>query len=199
MPLKSFSEILSQSSSFPFLESGSIFLYSAGLAYPFSFLSLSTSFIQIFYEKKDDSLFKQFLEVYKNFDYIKFLNNLSKCEKKLTIHYGDDYEKNEIKLIFKFAMNEKFKKYFENVKTSGTNQTTNNYLKAELEKFAWVENNEVIGIKEKIQFEKEFTIEGVKLVKRNKSSAIGENDGKFYTFRKKDFPQLFEKRVLELY
>jgi group I intron endonuclease len=47
----------------------------------------------------------------------------------------------------------------------------------------------------------EFELDNVKykLVKRNKSSAIGENDGKFYTFRKKDFPQLFEKRVLELY
>jgi len=47
----------------------------------------------------------------------------------------------------------------------------------------------------------EFDLDNIKykLVKRNKSSAIGENDGKFYTFRKKDFPQLFEKRVLELY
>jgi group I intron endonuclease len=47
----------------------------------------------------------------------------------------------------------------------------------------------------------EFDLDNIKykLVKRNKSSAIGENDGIFYTFRKKDFPQLFEKRVLELY
>jgi group I intron endonuclease len=44
----------------------------------------------------------------------------------------------------------------------------------------------------------EFELDNTKykLVKRNKSSSIGENGGNFYTFRKKDFPQLFEKRVL---
>ena len=41
----------------------------------------------------------------------------------------------------------------------------------------------------------EFELDNMKykLVKRNKTSAIGQNDGEFYTFRKKNYPQFFEK------
>jgi hypothetical protein len=45
----------------------------------------------------------------------------------------------------------------------------------------------------------EFESDGEKyeLVKRNKCSAIGKNENKLYTFRKKDHPELFKKVVLE--
>ena len=35
------------------------------------------------------------------------------------------------------------------------------------------------------------------LVKRNKCSAIGKNENQLYTFRKKEYPELFKKVVLE--
>lgn len=45
-----------------------------------------------------------------------------------------------------------------------------------------------------------FEIDGeeYRLVKRNRSSAIGSKDSTLFTFRKKDHPQLFDKRRLEL-
>jgi hypothetical protein len=45
----------------------------------------------------------------------------------------------------------------------------------------------------------EFESDGEKyeLVKRNKCSAIGKNENKLYTFRKKEYPELFKKVVLE--
>ena len=45
-----------------------------------------------------------------------------------------------------------------------------------------------------------FEIDGViyKLIQRNKSSAIVKNQDQLFTFRKKDYPQFFEKRILEL-
>jgi len=63
-------------------------------------------------------------------------------------------------------------------------------------------NQESLELKNSFIFkiDDEFELDNMKykLVKRNKTSAIGENGGEFYTFRKKHYPQFFEKRILEL-
>jgi group I intron endonuclease len=46
-----------------------------------------------------------------------------------------------------------------------------------------------------------FLVNGLeyKLVKRNKQSVVGEIEKQLFTFRKKDYPELFKKRLLELH
>jgi RNA polymerase sigma-54 factor len=63
-----------------------------------------------------------------------------------------------------------------------------------------IEENPALELTDEDKIDDEFELDNVKykLVKRNKASAIGENDGEFYTFRKKHYPQFFEKRILEL-
>lgn len=52
-----------------------------------------------------------------------------------------------------------------------------------------------------IKFGDKFLVNGLeyKLVKRNKQSVVGEIEKQLFTFRKKDYPELFKKRLLELH
>jgi group I intron endonuclease len=56
-------------------------------------------------------------------------------------------------------------------------------------------NSYVIKIGDDFEFDGSI----YKLFKRNKSSAIGEKSGELFTFRKKDFINLFEKKKIDFY